>query len=178
MNILVINAGSSSLKYQLLDPETGRLLAKGLCERIGIDGKFTYKPQIEGKAEQKAIDIPMPTHSEAIGAVLNALVDKDNGVLSSMSEIDAVGHRVVHGGERFASSVLLTEDVIKAIEACNPLAPLHNPANLIGISACTDVLGKETPQVAVFDTAFHQTMPLTASSPSGWPLCWEGRLRS
>ena len=162
MNILVINAGSSSLKYQLLDPETGRLLAKGLCERIGIDGKFTYKPQIEGKAEQKAIDIPMPTHSEAIGAVLNALVDKDNGVLSSMSEIDAVGHRVVHGGERFASSVLLTEDVIKAIEACNPLAPLHNPANLIGISACTDVLGKETPQVAVFDTAFRQTMPPVA----------------
>ena len=170
MNILVINAGSSSLKYQLLDPETGRLLAKGLCERIGIDGKFTYKPQIEGKAEQKAIDIPMPTHSEAIGAVLNALVDKDNGVLSSMSEIDAVGHRVVHGGERFASSVLLTEDVIKAIEACNPLAPLHNPANLIGISACTDVLGKETPQVAVFDTAFHQTMPPVAYT---YPIPYE-----
>ena len=170
MNILVINAGSSSLKYQLLDPETGRLLAKGLCERIGIDGKFTYKPQIEGKAEQKAIDIPMPTHSEAIEAVLNALVDKDNGVLSSMSEIDAVGHRVVHGGERFASSVLLTEDVIKAIEACNPLAPLHNPANLIGISACTDVLGKETPQVAVFDTAFHQTMPPVAYT---YPIPYE-----
>ena len=170
MNILVINAGSSSLKYQLLDPETGRLLAKGLCERIGIDGKFTYKPHIEGKAEQKAIDIPMPTHSEAIGAVLNALVDKDNGVLSSMSEIDAVGHRVVHGGERFASSVLLTEDVIKAIEACNPLAPLHNPANLIGISACTDVLGKETPQVAVFDTAFHQTMPPVAYT---YPIPYE-----
>ena len=162
MNILVINAGSSSLKYQLLDPDTGKLLAKGLCERIGIDGKFTYKPQIEGKAEQKAVDVPMPTHSEAIGAVLNALVDKDNGVLTSMSEIDAVGHRVVHGGERFASSVLLTGEVLKAIEECNPLAPLHNPANLIGISACTDVLGEETPQVAVFDTAFHQTMPPVA----------------
>ncbi|MBQ8935341.1 MAG: acetate kinase [Oscillospiraceae bacterium] len=162
MNILVINAGSSSLKYQLLDPDTGKLLAKGLCERIGIDGKFTYKPQIEGKAEQKAVDVPMPTHSEAIGAVLNALVDKDNGVLTSMSEIDAVGHRVVHGGERFASSVLLTGEVLKAIEDCNPLAPLHNPANLIGISACTDVLGEETPQVAVFDTAFHQTMPPVA----------------
>lgn len=158
MNILVINAGSSSLKYQLLDPDTGRLLAKGLCERIGIDGKFTYKPQVEGKAAVNAADVAMPTHSEAIQAVLSALVDKDNGVLSSMSEIDAVGHRVVHGGESFSSSVLISDDVLKAIEACNPLAPLHNPANLIGINACTAVLGKEVPQVVVFDTAFHQTM--------------------
>ena len=162
MNILVINAGSSSLKYQLLDPETGVLLAKGLCERIGIDGKFTYKPQVEGKQTLNAVDVAMPTHSEAIQAVLGALVDKDNGVLSSMSEIDAVGHRVVHGGESFASSVLLTDDVLKAIEACNPLAPLHNPANLIGINACTAVLGDKVPQVAVFDTAFHQTMPPVA----------------
>ena len=162
MNILVINAGSSSLKYQLLDPETGKLLAKGLCERIGIDGKFTYKPQIEGKSALNAVDVAMPTHSEAIQTVLNALVDRDNGVLSSMSEIDAVGHRVVHGGESFANSVLLTGEVLQAIEACNPLAPLHNPANLIGIHACTDVLGEKTPQVAVFDTAFHQTMPPVA----------------
>ena len=162
MNILVINAGSSSLKYQLLDPDTGVLLAKGLCERIGIDGKFTYKPQVEGKQTLNAVDVAMPTHSEAIQAVLGALVDKDNGVLSSMSEIDAVGHRVVHGGESFASSVLLTDDVMKAIEACNPLAPLHNPANLIGINACTAVLGDKVPQVAVFDTAFHQTMPPVA----------------
>ena len=159
MNILVINAGSSSLKYQLLNPETGALLAKGLCERIGIDGKFTYKPQIEGKKTLNAVDVAMPTHSEAIQAVLDALVDPENGVISSMKEIDAVGHRVVHGGEKFASSVLITDEVLAAIEECNPLAPLHNPANLIGINACTDVLGKDVPQVAVFDTAFHQTMP-------------------
>ncbi|MCD8352993.1 MAG: acetate kinase [Clostridiales bacterium] len=158
MNILVINAGSSSLKYQLLDPETGILLAKGLCERIGIDGLFTYKPQVEGKKALSAVSVPMPTHSEAIQAVLNALVDSENGVLSSMSEIDAVGHRVVHGGEAFASSVLLTDEVMKAIEECNPLAPLHNPANLIGINACAAVLGDKVPQVAVFDTSFHQTM--------------------
>ncbi|MCD8342341.1 MAG: acetate kinase [Clostridiales bacterium] len=162
MNILVINAGSSSLKYQLLDPETGVLKAKGLCERIGIDGKFTYKPAVEGKAPQSAVDIPMPTHSEAIQAVLNALVDPENGVLSSMSEIDAVGHRVVHGGESFAASALITPDMMKAVEACNPLAPLHNPANIIGINACTAVLGEDVPQVAVFDTAFHQTMPEVA----------------
>lgn len=162
MNILVINAGSSSLKYQLLDPATGVLLAKGLCERIGIDGKFTYKPQVEGKAALNAIDVAMPTHSEAIQAVLNALVDAENGVLASMSEIDAVGHRVVHGGESFASSVLITDEVMKAIEECNPLAPLHNPANLIGINACTAVLGDKVPQVAVFDTSFHQTMPNVA----------------
>ena len=162
MNILVINAGSSSLKYQLLDPDTGVLLAKGLCERIGIDGKFTYKPQVEGKKTLSAVDVAMPTHSEAIQAVLNALVDKENGVLSSMSEIDAVGHRVVHGGEEFASSVLITDEVMKAVERCNPLAPLHNPANIIGINACTAVLGDKVPQVAVFDTAFHQTMPPVA----------------
>lgn len=162
MNILVINAGSSSLKYQLLDPATGVLLAKGLCERIGIDGKFTYKPQVAGKTALDAVDVAMPTHSEAIQAVLNALVDAENGVLASMSEIDAVGHRVVHGGESFASSVLLTDEVMKAIEECNPLAPLHNPANLIGINACTAVLGDKVPQVAVFDTSFHQTMPAVA----------------
>ena len=159
MNILVINAGSSSLKYQLLNPETGVLLAKGLCERIGIDGKFTYKPQIEGKQVLDAVDVAMPTHSEAIQAVLNALVDKDNGVIGSMKEIDAVGHRVVHGGEAFNKSVLITDEVMKALEDCIPLAPLHNPANITGINACTAVMGKDVPQVAVFDTAFHQTMP-------------------
>ena len=162
MNVLVINAGSSSLKYQLLNPETGALLAKGLCERIGIDGKFTYKPQVEGKQKLDAIDVAMPTHSEAIQAVLNALVDAENGVIASMDEIDAVGHRVVHGGEKFASSVLITDEVMAAIEECNPLAPLHNPANIIGINACKAVLGDKVPQVAVFDTAFHQTMPAKA----------------
>ncbi|MBE6939683.1 MAG: acetate kinase [Ruminococcaceae bacterium] len=159
MNILVINAGSSSLKYQLMNPETGALLAKGLCERIGIDGKFTYKPQVEGKEKLDAIDVAMPTHSEAIQTVLNALVDEKNGVIASMDEIEAVGHRVVHGGESFASSVLIDDAVMAAIEECTPLAPLHNPANIIGIEACKAVLGDKVPQVAVFDTAFHQTMP-------------------
>ena len=159
MNILVINAGSSSLKYQLLNPETQQVLAKGLCERIGIDGKFTYKP--EGKTAVKEADVPMPTHSEAIQTVLNALVDKDNGVIGSMKEIDAVGHRVVHGGEKFAASVLITDEVMSAIEECNPLAPLHNPANIIGIKACQSLM-PGTPMVAVFDTAFHQTMPPVA----------------
>ena len=162
MNILVINAGSSSLKYQLLNPETGELLAKGLCERIGIDGKFTYKPQVEGKEVLSAVDVAMPTHSEAIQAVLDALVDSKNGVISSMAEIDAVGHRVVHGGEAFAGSVRITDEVMKALEDCIPLAPLHNPANITGINACTAVMGKDVPQVAVFDTAFHQTMPAKA----------------
>ena len=159
MKILVINAGSSSLKYQLLDPATGELLAKGLCERIGIDGKFTYKPQLEGKQVLDAVDVAMPTHSEAIQAVMDALVDKDNGVIASMSEIDAVGHRVVHGGEAFSGSVRIDDKVMAALEECIPLAPLHNPANITGIKACVDVMGKAVPQVAVFDTAFHQTMP-------------------
>ena len=159
MKILVINAGSSSLKYQLLDPETQQVLAKGLCERIGIDGRFTYKP--EGKEPIKDAEVAMPTHSEAIQTVLNALVDPANGVISSMDEIDAVGHRVVHGGEKFAKSVLITDEVMAAIEECNPLAPLHNPANIIGIKACQTLMPK-TPMVAVFDTAFHQTMPALA----------------
>ena len=168
MNILVINAGSSSLKYQLLDPESGVLLAKGLCERIGIDGKFTYKA--EGKNTLDAVDIPMPTHSEAIQAVLDALADKDNGVISSMSEIGAVGHRVVHGGEAFNKSVLIDGAVLKAIEDCIPLAPLHNPANLTGIRACQKVMPGVS-MVAVFDTAFHQTMPAKAymyALPYAW----------
>ena len=159
MNILVINAGSSSLKYQLLNPETQQVLAKGLCERIGIDGKFTYKP--EGKEAIKEADVAMPTHNEAIKAVLDALVAPGNGVIGSMKEIDAVGHRVVHGGEKFAKSVLITEEVMAAIEECNPLAPLHNPANIIGIRACQELM-PGTPMVAVFDTAFYQTMPAAA----------------
>ena len=159
MNVLVINAGSSSLKYQLLNPDTQEILAKGLCERIGIDGKFTYKPT--GKTAVKAADVAMPTHSEAIQTVLNALVDKENGVIASMKEIDAVGHRVVHGGEKFAKSVRITDEVMATIEECNPLAPLHNPANIIGIRACQQLM-PGTPMVAVFDTAFHQTMPPVA----------------
>ena len=159
MNVLVINAGSSSLKYQLLNPATGALLAKGLCERIGIDGKFTYKAP--GKETIKAADVAMPTHNEAIAAVLNALVDEKNGVIGSMKEIDAVGHRVVHGGEKFAKSVVITDEVMAAIEECNPLAPLHNPANIIGIKACQQLM-PGVPMVAVFDTAFHQTMPPVA----------------
>ena len=121
MNILVINAGSSSLKYQLLNPENGEVLAKGLCERIGIDGKFTYKPQVEGKQVLDAVDVAMPTHSEAIQAVMNALIDPTNGVVASMAEIDAVGHRVVHGGEAFNKSVLITDEVMAALE--EPLLP-------------------------------------------------------
>ena len=161
MNVLVINAGSSSLKYQLLNPASGELLAKGLCERIGIDGRFTYKPQLPGKETIKEAEIPMPTHNEAIQAVLNALVDEKNGVIGSMKEIDAVGHRVVHGGEKFAKSVVITDEVMQAIEECNPLAPLHNPANIIGIKACQELM-PGVPMVAVFDTAFHQTMPPVA----------------
>ena len=156
MNVLVINAGSSSLKYQLMDPQTKEVLAKGLCERIGIDGRLTHKvPATDGKYE---FDIPMPTHAEAIQAVLDALTSPDHGVIKSMSEIDAVGHRVVHGGEKFSASVLIDEDVMQAIRDCVPLAPLHNPANITGIEACQKVM-PGVPMVAVFDTAFHQTMP-------------------
>lgn len=158
MKVLVINAGSSSLKYQLIDMENKSVLAKGLCERIGIDGHLKHTPLIEGKVKFDE-DIPMPTHSEAIAAVIEKLTDSECGVLSSMSEIDAVGHRVVHGGEAFASSVLIDEKVMAALEECIPLAPLHNPANITGINACTAVMGESVPQVGVFDTSFHQTMP-------------------
>ena len=160
MKVLVINAGSSSLKYQLLDTDSQNVLAKGLCERIGIDGKFTYKAP--GKETIDAKDVAMPTHSEAIQAVLDALVDPANGVVGSMKEIEAVGHRVVHGGETFACSVKIDDKVMAALEECIPLAPLHNPANITGIKACTAVMGPDVPQVAVFDTAFHQTMPPVA----------------
>lgn len=158
MKILVINAGSSSLKYQLFDMEKEIVLAKGLCERIAIDGHLKHTPLLEGKTKFDE-DIPMPTHAEAIAAVIAKLTDPKYGVLSSMSEIDAVGHRVVHGGETFAESTLIDEKVMAALEECIPLAPLHNPANITGINACKAVMGESVPQVAVFDTSFHQTMP-------------------
>ena len=154
MNILIINAGSSSLKYQLMDPETGVVSAKGLCERIGIDGRLNHKV-----GDNKVVkDIPMPTHSEAIAATLAILQDPVDGVIKSVAEIDAVGHRVLHGGMEFFDSCVINDEVIKAIEKCIPLGPLHNPANLMGIRACQAVM-PTTPQVAVFDTAFHMTMP-------------------
>ena len=155
MNILVINCGSSSLKYQLINSETEGVLAKGLCERIGIDGMLTYQP--EGGEKEKS-EITMPTHTEAINAVLAALTNEKSGVIKSLSEVGAVGHRVVHGGEKFTSSCLINDESMKAIEECNDLAPLHNPANLIGIRACQELM-PGVPMVAVFDTAFHQTMP-------------------
>lgn len=159
MKVLVINAGSSSLKYQLMDPHTREVLAKGLCERIGIDGKLTHK--VPATDSKHVFEIPMPSHAEAIKAVLSTLTNKDHGVISDMSEIDAVGHRVVHGGEKFASSVRIDGTVMAALEACVPLAPLHNPANIMGIKACEAVM-PGVPMVAVFDTAFHQTMPPVA----------------
>ena len=155
MNVLVINCGSSSLKFQLINSESEEVLAKGLCERIGIDGRLTYQPAGGDKAVS---DKAMPTHTEAIQFVIDALTDAETGVVKSLDEIGAVGHRVVHGGEKFANSVVITEDVLKAIEECNDLAPLHNPANLIGINACQKLM-PNTPMVAVFDTALHQTMP-------------------
>ena len=156
MNILVINCGSSSLKYQLINSDTEAVLAKGLCERIGIEGsQITYQP---AGGDKEVTVSPMPTHTQAIQLVLDALTNEKNGVIKSLKEVGAVGHRVVHGGEKFTSSTLLTEDAIKAIEECNDLAPLHNPANLIGIRACQELM-PGVPMVAVFDTAFHQTMP-------------------
>lgn len=156
MNILVINCGSSSLKYQLINSDSEAVLAKGLCERIGIDGsRITYQPD---GGEKMVTESPMPTHTQAIQLVLEALTDSKTGVIKSLDEVGAVGHRVVHGGEAFTSSTRITEETIAAIEACNDLAPLHNPANLIGIRACQELM-PNTPMVAVFDTAFHQTMP-------------------
>ena len=156
MKVLVINAGSSSLKYQLMDTDTRAVLAKGLCERIGIDGRLTHK--VPAKDLKLEFEIAMPTHAEAIQSVLDALTSAEHGVIRSMSEIDAVGHRVVHGGEKFAASARIDADVMAALEECIPLAPLHNPANITGIKACQAVM-PSTPMVAVFDTAFHQTMP-------------------
>ena len=155
MNILVLNCGSSSLKYQLINSETEGVLAKGLCERIGIDGKLKHEPA--GKDKFESLD-PLPNHTVAVQAVIDALLDADHGVIKFANEIGAVGHRVVHGGEYFAESVVITEEVKEAIQKCCDLAPLHNPANLIGIEACEKLM-PGVPQVAVFDTAFHQTMP-------------------
>ena len=156
MKILVINCGSSSLKFQLIDSETEAVIAKGLCERIGIEGsKLIYTPT---GGEKQEIEEPMEDHKKAVSLVIDALTDKETGVLTSLSEINAVGHRLVHGGEKFASSTLINEEVIAAITECNDLAPLHNPANLIGIRACKELM-PDVPQAGVFDTAFHQTMP-------------------
>lgn len=155
MNVLVINCGSSSLKFQLINSESEQVLAKGLCERIGIDGRLTYQP---AGGEKAVSEKAMPTHTEAIQFVIDALTDEKTGVVQSLDEIGAVGHRVVHGGEKFTKSVVITDEVKAAIEECNDLAPLHNPANLIGINACQSLM-PNTPMVAVFDTAFHQTMP-------------------
>ncbi len=155
MKVLVINCGSSSLKYQVIDSKTEQVLAKGLCERIGIDGRLKYTP---AGGETEVTDAPMPTHKEAVQMVLDALVNEKTGALSDLSEIGAVGHRVVHGGEKFTSSSIIDDEFIKGVEECNDLAPLHNPANIIGIRAC-QALMPGIPQVGVFDTAFHQTMP-------------------
>lgn len=158
MNVLVINCGSSSLKYQVIDSETEQVLAKGLCERIGIDGRLVYTP---AGGEKEISNLDMPTHKQAIQYVINALTNDKTGVIKSLDEIGAVGHRLVHGGEKFACSTLITDEVIKAVEECSDLAPLHNPANLIGVHACQELM-PNTPMAGVFDTAFHQTMPLEA----------------
>ncbi|MCI8317864.1 MAG: acetate kinase [Lachnospiraceae bacterium] len=155
MNVLVINCGSSSLKYQLINSDSEAVLAKGLCERIGIDGRLTYQ---KAGCDKEVTEAAMPTHKEAIQMVLDALVNDKTGAIKDLAEVSAVGHRVVHGGEKFASSVVINDEVLKAIEECNDLAPLHNPANLIGINACMELM-PGVPMVAVFDTAFHQTMP-------------------
>ena len=155
MNVLVINCGSSSLKYQLINSDTEDVLAKGLCERIGNDGRLVYQ---KAGCDKEITEAAMPTHKEAIQMVLDALVNDKTGAIKSLSEVNAVGHRIVHGGEKFASSVVITDEVLEAVAQCNDLAPLHNPANLIGINACKELM-PGVPMVAVFDTAFHQTMP-------------------
>lgn len=154
MKILVINCGSSSLKYQVIDSDTEHVLAKGLCERIGIDGRLTYQPAGQDKIKY---DAPMPAHRQAVELVLKQLTDPETGILKSVDEIQAVGHRMVHGGEKFACSTLLTDEVLKTVESCNDLAPLHNPPTLVGVAACKELM-PTTPMVGVFDTAFHQTM--------------------
>ena len=158
MNVLVINCGSSSLKYQLINSDTEEVLAKGLCERIGIDGRLVYQ---KAGCDKEITEASMPTHKEAIQMVLDALTNEKTGAIASLKEVNAIGHRVVHGGEKFASSVVITDEVIQAVEECNDLAPLHNPANLIGINACKELM-PDVPMVGVFDTAFHQTMPKKA----------------
>ena len=158
MNVWVINCGSSSLKYQLIDSDTEAVLAKGLCERIGIDGRLVYQ---KAGNDKEITEASMPTHKEAIQMVLEALTNEKTGAIKSLAEVNAIGHRIVHGGEKFASSAIITDEMIKAVEECNDLAPLHNPANLIGIRVCSELM-PNVPQVGVFDTAFHQTMPAKA----------------
>lgn len=159
MNVLVINCGSSSLKYQLIETESEKVLAKGLCERIGIDGSMiTHQP---GDGEKIKQEVDMPNHTVAVKLVIDALTDDNHGVIKDLKEIDAVGHRMVHGGEEFAGSVVITEEVLAAVESCNDLAPLHNPANIIGVRSCQEIM-PGVPMVGVFDTAFHQTMPKKA----------------
>ena len=158
MNVLVINCGSSSLKYQLIDSDTEAVLAKGLCERIGIDGRLVYQ---KAGNDKEITEASMPTHKEAIQMVLEALTNEKTGAIKSLDEVNAIGHRIVHGGEKFASSAIITDEMIKTVEECNDLAPLHNPANLIGIRVCSELM-PNVPQVGVFDTAFHQTMPAKA----------------
>ncbi|MCR4718149.1 MAG: acetate kinase [Firmicutes bacterium] len=160
MKILVINAGSSSLKYQLIDMENCEVIAKGLCERIGIDGS-KLKHKNPKKGQETVFEKPMKDHSDAIKMVIDALISPECGVISSMDEISGVGHRIVHGGENFADSCLINDEVMKAIKDCIPLAPLHNPANIVGYEACKALM-PNVPQAAVFDTAFHQTMPQKA----------------
>ena len=158
MNVLVINCGSSSLKYQLIDSDSESVLAKGICERIGIDGRLVYQ---KAGLDKETTQADMPTHKQAIQMVLDAIVNEKTGALKSLSEIGAVGHRLVHGGEHFAASTIITDEVLKAVEECSDLAPLHNPANIIGVNACKELM-PNTPMVGVFDTAFHQTMPRKA----------------
>jgi len=159
MNILVINAGSSSLKYQLIDMNGEKVLAKGVCDRIGLPGSVIKHKTHDDRSINR--EIPMENHLEAIKQLIAVLTDDEAGVISSLDEINAVGHRVVHGGEKFFSSVIIDDEVLKTIEECGELAPLHNPPNVTGIKACSEIL-KGVPQVAVFDTAFHQTMPKKA----------------
>ncbi len=161
MKILVVNAGSSSLKYQLIDMDNKSVLAKGLCERIGIDGSNLQHTCVMKGLDKVKFEKPMKDHGDAIQMVIDALVDSEHGAITSMSEIGAVGHRVVHGAEEFTDSTIITEAVLKQIQKCTPLAPLHNPPNIIGIEACKKIM-PDTPMVAVFDTAFHQTMPAKA----------------
>ena len=158
MNVLVINCGSSSLKYQLINSDSEEVLAKGLCERIGIDGRLVYQ---KAGCDKEITEAPMPTHKEAIQMVLDALINEKTGAIASLAEVNAVGHRIVHGGEKFASSAVITDEMMAAVAECNDLAPLHNPANLIGINACKELM-PDVPMVGVFDTAFHQTMPAKA----------------
>ncbi len=158
MNVLVINCGSSSLKYQLINSDSEEVLAKGLCERIGIDGRLVYQ---KAGCDKETTEAPMPTHKEAIQMVLDALVNEKTGAIASLAEVNAVGHRIVHGGEKFASSAVITDEMMAAVAECNDLAPLHNPANLIGINACKELM-PDVPMAGVFDTAFHQTMPAKA----------------